>query len=150
MLSYIGRRLMWAIPTLIFVSFISFVIIQLPPGDFVTAYAAQLRNSGDYITDVQEAALRAEWGLNDPLLVQYWRWISNIIFYGDFGRSLEWNSAVSDLIWERLGLTLAISTLSMVFTWLIAIPPHGNIPSSITSSPSSVSSARACRTSCWR
>ncbi|SIQ34442.1 peptide/nickel transport system permease protein [Rhizobium sp. RU35A] len=122
MLNYIARRLLWAIPTLIFVSFISFVIIQLPPGDFVTAYAAQLRNSGDYITEAQEAAMRAEWGLNDPLIVQYWRWISNIVLHGDFGRSLEWNAAVSDLIWERVGLTLIISTLSMVFTWIIAIP----------------------------
>ncbi len=122
MLGYILRRLAWAVPTLIFVSFISFVIIQLPPGDFVTAYAAQLRNSGDYVTEAEEALMRAQYGLNDPLLVQYWRWISNIVFYGDFGRSLEWNAPVSDLIWERLGLTLVISTLSMIFTWLIAIP----------------------------
>ncbi|RCW23918.1 peptide/nickel transport system permease protein [Ciceribacter lividus] len=122
MLKYVVTRSMWAIPTLIFVSFISFVIIQLPPGDFVTAYAAQLRNSGDFISETEEALMRARYGLNDPLLVQYWRWISNIVFHGDFGRSLEWNAAVGDLIWERLGLTLLISTLSMVFTWLIAIP----------------------------
>lgn len=122
MLGYILRRLAWAVPTLIFVSFISFVIIQLPPGDFVTAYAAQLRNSGDYVTEAEEALMRAQYGLNDPLLVQYWRWISNIVFHGDFGRSLEWNAPVGDLIWERLGLTLIISTLSMIFTWIIAIP----------------------------
>lgn len=122
MLKYVVTRSMWAIPTLIFVSFISFVIIQLPPGDFVTAYAAQLRNSGDFISETEEALMRARYGLNDPLLVQYWRWISNIVLRGDFGRSLEWNAAVGDLIWERLGLTLLISTLSMVFTWLIAIP----------------------------
>jgi peptide/nickel transport system permease protein len=122
MLSYIIRRSMWAIPTLAFVSFLSFIIIQLPPGDFVTAYVAQLRNGGEYITDVQEALLREDYGLNDPMLVQYWRWISNIIFYGDFGRSLEWNAPVSSLIWERLGLTLILSTVSLVFTWIIAIP----------------------------
>ncbi len=122
MLKYVVTRSMWAIPTLIFVSFISFVIIQLPPGDFVTAYAAQLRNSGDFISETEEALMRARYGLNEPLLVQYWRWISNIVLRGDFGRSLEWNAAVGDLIWERLGLTLLISTLSMVFTWLIAIP----------------------------
>jgi peptide/nickel transport system permease protein len=122
MLGYIIRRSMWAIPTLAFVSFISFLIIQLPPGDFVTAYVAQLRNGGEYITDVQEALMREQYGLNDPLLVQYWRWITNIIFYGDFGRSLEWNAPVSSLIWERLGLTLILSTVSLVFTWIIAIP----------------------------
>lgn len=122
MLGFIIRRSLWAIPTLIFVSFISFVIIQLPPGDFVTAYVAQLRNAGEYVTTAQEAVMRMEYGLNDPIIVQYWRWISNIVFHGDFGRSLEWNAPVSDLIWDRLAITLAISTLSMIFTWIIAIP----------------------------
>ncbi|MFD1747521.1 ABC transporter permease [Rhizobium helianthi] len=122
MLSLIVNRILWAIPTLIFVSFISFVIIQLPPGDYVTAYVAQLRHSGEYITATQEAVMREQFGLNDPLLVQYWRWISAIILHGDFGRSLEWNMDVKDMIWDRLGLTLAISTLSMIFTWMIAIP----------------------------
>lgn len=122
MLSLIVNRILWAIPTLIFVSFISFVIIQLPPGDYVTAYVAQLRHSGEYITELQEAAMRQEFGLNDPLLAQYWRWISAIVMHGDFGRSLEWNMDVKDMIWDRLGLTLAISTLSMIFTWIIAIP----------------------------
>ncbi len=103
MLGYAVRRLMWAIPTLIFVSFIAFLIIQLPPGDFVSAYAAQLRSGGEYITEMQEELLRQQYGLNDPILLQYWRWISNIIFYGDFGRSLEWNAPVSDLIWTAWG-----------------------------------------------
>ncbi|WP_196257784.1 ABC transporter permease [Pelagibacterium limicola] len=122
MAGFIFRRILWAIPTLIVVSFISFVIIQLPPGDYVTAYAAQLRHSGDYISLEQEALLRAQMGLNDPMIVQYWRWITNIVLYGNFGHSLEWNAPVSSLIWDRLGLTLAISTLSMLFTWAIAIP----------------------------
>lgn len=122
MISFIVRRALVAIPTLIFVSFISFVIIQLPPGDYVTAYAAQLRQGGEYITAIQEEMLRQQLGLNDPMLVQYWRWISNIVFRGDFGFSLEWNRPVGELIWNRLGLTLAISSLSLVFTWIIAIP----------------------------
>jgi ABC-type dipeptide/oligopeptide/nickel transport systems, permease components len=122
MIAFIVRRALLAIPTLVFISFISFVIIQLPPGDYVTAYAAQLRQAGEYISETQEALLRQQMGLNDPLLVQYWRWITNIVFRGDFGYSLEWNAPVSALIWDRLGLTLAISSLSLVFTWLIAIP----------------------------
>lgn len=122
MVGFILRRALWAIPTLIFVSLISFIIIQLPPGDYVTAYVAQLKNGGEYVTAAQEEALRQQLGLNDPLLVQYWRWISDIIFRGDFGQSLEWNAPVGSLIWDRLGLTLAISTLSMLFTWAIAIP----------------------------
>jgi peptide/nickel transport system permease protein len=122
MVAFILRRAFLAIPTLIFISFISFVIIQLPPGDYVTAYVAQLRQAGEYISVAREAQLREQFGLNDPMLVQYWRWITNIVFRGEFGYSLEWNAPVSSLIWDRLGLTLAISSASLVITWIIAIP----------------------------
>jgi peptide/nickel transport system permease protein len=122
MVAFILRRALLAIPTLIFISFISFVIIQLPPGDYVTAYAAQLRQAGEYISLTQEAIMRDQMGLNDPLLVQYWRWISAIVLRGDFGYSLEWNAPVSSLIWNRLSLTLILSGVSLVITWLIAIP----------------------------
>ncbi len=122
MFSFIVRRTLWAIPTLIVVSFISFLIIQLPPGDYATAYAAELRHGGEYITLEQEDAIRTGLGLNDPIFVQYWRWISKIILHGDFGQSFHWNAPVSDLIWGRLALTLLLSSLSLVFTWIIAIP----------------------------
>jgi peptide/nickel transport system permease protein len=122
MIAFIVRRALLAIPTLIFISFIAFVIIQLPPGDYITAYAAELRHQGEYINEAQEAAMRAQYGLNDPILVQYWRWITSIVLHGDFGYSLQWNAPVSTLIWDRLAITLAISTLSLVFTWIIAIP----------------------------
>jgi peptide/nickel transport system permease protein len=122
MIGFIIRRTLWAIPTLVFVSFIAFVIIQLPPGDYVTAYAAQLKHIGEYITPEQEALMRQQLGLDQPLIFQYVHWISNIVLHGDFGRSLEWNADVKNLIWQRLGLTLAISSLSMIFTWIIAIP----------------------------
>ncbi|MEF2070307.1 ABC transporter permease [Consotaella aegiceratis] len=122
MVSFIVRRALLAIPTLLFISFIAFVIIQLPPGDYVTAYVAQLKQQGEYITVAQEALMREHMGLNDPILVQYWRWITNIVFHGDFGFSLEWNKPVSDLIWGRLALTLTLSSLSLIFTWIIAIP----------------------------
>ncbi|TNB47376.1 ABC transporter permease [Martelella lutilitoris] len=122
MANFLWRRLLWAIPTLIVVSFISFIIIQLPPGDYVTAYAAELRNSGEYITAAQEDAIRTQLGLNDPILVQYVRWIGNIVLHGDFGQSFHWNAPVSELIWGRLALTLLLSSLSLVFTWIIAIP----------------------------
>ncbi|AMM84554.1 ABC transporter permease [Martelella lutilitoris] len=122
MANFLWRRLLWAIPTLIVVSFISFIIIQLPPGDYVTAYAAELRNSGEYITAAQEDAIRTQLGLNDPILVQYVRWIGNILLHGDFGQSFHWNAPVSELIWGRLALTLLLSSLSLVFTWIIAIP----------------------------
>lgn len=122
MVAFIVRRLLLAIPMLIFISFISFVIIQLPPGDYVTAYVAQLRQGGEYISVVQEATMRERLGLNDPMLVQYWRWITAIVLRGDFGYSLDWNAPVSSLIWDRLAITLALSTASLIITWLIAIP----------------------------
>ncbi|MFD1252044.1 MULTISPECIES: ABC transporter permease [Devosia] len=122
MLAFIVRRLLLAIPMLIFISFISFVIIQLPPGDYVTAYVAQLAQGGEYISQAQQEAMRERMGLNDPMIVQYWRWITAIVFRGDFGYSLDWNAPVSSLIWDRLAITLALSTASLVITWLIAIP----------------------------
>ena len=122
MLDYIVKRALWAIPTLIAVSFISFIIIQLPPGDYVTAMVAEMRNQGNFISIEQEETLRTQLGLNDPIILQYWRWISNIVFHGDFGQSFHWNAPVSDLIWGRLSITLALSSLSLVFTWIIAIP----------------------------
>jgi peptide/nickel transport system permease protein len=122
MFTLVIKRLLWAIPTLIAVSFISFVIIQLPPGDYVTALIAEMKNQGEYVTVEQALVMREDLGLLDPMLVQYWRWISNILFHGDFGNSFHWNAPVSTLIWDRLGITLAISTLSLIFTWIIAIP----------------------------
>ncbi len=122
MSSFILKRLLWAFPTLAFISVVAFAIIQLPPGDFVTSYAAQLRHGGEYISDLQIEAMRESMGLNDPLIVQYLRWIGDIVLRGDFGHSLEWNKPVSELIWDRLGLTLILSSVSMVITWAIAIP----------------------------
>lgn len=122
MVAFILRRALLAIPTLIFISFIAFIIIQLPPGDYVSAYVAELRRIGDYVSTAQEATMRQQMGLNDPILVQYWRWITAIVLRGDFGYSLDWNAPVSTLIWDRLALTLAISSASLVITWLIAIP----------------------------
>lgn len=122
MLEFVIRRTLWSIPVLIVVSFVSFLIIQLPPGDYVTAMVAEMRNNGEFVTLVQEEAMRTEMGLNDPILVQYWRWISNIVLRGDFGQSFHWRAPVSDLIWDRLAITLVLSTLSLLFTWIIAIP----------------------------
>lgn len=122
MLHFIIKRVLWSIPVLIAVSFVSFMLIQLPPGDYVTAMVAEMRNNGEFVTVLQEEQIRTDLGLNDPFLQQYWRWISAIIFHGDFGQSFHWNAPVSDLIWGRLAMTLILSTLSLVFTWIIAIP----------------------------
>jgi peptide/nickel transport system permease protein len=128
MFEYIARRILLSIPTLFLISIISFVVIQLPPGDFLTSYIAQIRaEEGDQMA--QEAmeggrigVLRERYGLDQPLYIQYWRWITNILLRGDFGFSFEQKTAVKDLIWERLGLTVLLTGFTLVFTWVLAIP----------------------------
>lgn len=122
MLAYLTKRLFWSIPMLIAVSIVAFIIIQLPPGDYATAYVAELRHQGDTVDPLMEQEIRVHFGLDQPIYVQYWWWISGIVLHGDFGQSLDYNMPVSNLIWTRLGLTLAISISSLLLTWLIAIP----------------------------
>lgn len=122
MAKYILRRVLWMIPTLFVISIISFVIIQLPPGDYLSSYVAQLREQGDQLDAAALESLREQYGLGQPIYVQYWKWVSGIVLRGDFGRSFEWQQPVSSLIWERLGLTVFISLLTILVTWAIAIP----------------------------
>jgi peptide/nickel transport system permease protein len=119
MLQYIVRRVFIMIPTLLVVSIVSFIVIQLPPGDYLTSYIVQLRASGDYIDDAEAAALAKRFGLGQPMYVQYLKWIWGIV-HGDFGRSFEWNKPVGELIWGRLGLTVVLSLFTLVFQWIIA------------------------------
>jgi peptide/nickel transport system permease protein len=122
MLGYILRRVLLMIPTLFIISIISFVIIQLPPGDFLTSYAAQLRAEGDTIEKEALDTLRARYGLGQPIYVQYYKWMSGIILRGDWGQSMEWQKPVKDLIWERLALTMLLSGVAILVSWFIAIP----------------------------
>lgn len=122
MLQYILRRILLMIPTLLVISLISFAIIQLPPGDFLSSYVAQLRTQGEDVDTAQIDALREQYGLDQPIYVQYWKWMSGILFRGDWGRSFEWNKPVSELIWDRIGITMLISVLTILLSWAIAIP----------------------------
>ena len=122
MLGYIVRRILWMIPTLLAISVVSFFIIQLPPGDFLTSAIAMMREQGEAVDAAQLEALRDRYGLDQPFVVQYWRWISGILFEGDFGRSFLYTQPVGDLIWERLGLTFLLSFSSMIFIWIVALP----------------------------
>jgi peptide/nickel transport system permease protein len=122
MLGYVLRRVLLMIPTLFIISVISFVIIQLPPGDYLSTYAAQMSQEGSPI-DVQSLeALRERYGLGQPIYVQYYKWISGIILRGDWGQSMEWQKPVKDLIWERIGLTMALSAVALLVSWFVAIP----------------------------
>jgi len=122
MFGYVMRRVLLMIPTLFLISIISFVAIQLPPGDYLTSYVAQLRTMGDNIDEEQIASLRERYGLGQPIYVQYGKWIWGIITRGDWGQSLEWQKPVKDLIWERLGLTMVLSLVSLFVSWFVAIP----------------------------
>lgn len=121
LLAYILKRLFWSIPFLFAVSMVAFALIQAPPGDFVTTLAATLAASGDVVDQARLDALRERYGLNESFLVQYWRWISGVL-RGDFGQSFEWQQPVSDLIWERMGLSVALAAATLLFTWAIAFP----------------------------
>jgi peptide/nickel transport system permease protein len=122
MLKFIVKRLLWMIPSLLVISVLAFTLIRLPPGDFVTNYIATLAASNEVIDRNTAADLRARFGLDQPLIIQYWKWISGIVFRGDFGFSFEWQQPVGDLIWERMGLTLVLTFSTLLVTWAIALP----------------------------
>ena len=122
MLSYIIKRIILMIPTLIGISMIAFMIIQLPPGDYLTSLLASMADSGQTVDPAQMAKMREIYGLDDPLWLQYWKWVSGIVFRGDFGWSFEWARPVSELIWERMGATLMISVASLLFVWSVSLP----------------------------
>jgi peptide/nickel transport system permease protein len=121
MLAYVLRRLVYAIALLIGISIISFAIIQLPPGDYLTTYAQNMAARGLDVSAAQIAYLKAQYGLDQPLYVQYLQWAWNFV-RGDFGYSFEWQQSVSSLIGERLFMTVIISLATLVFTWVVAFP----------------------------
>ena len=122
MLAFIVQRILLMIPMLVAISILSFVIIQLPPGDFLTSYVAQLRQEGDEVDEAELESLRQRYGLGQPVYVQYFKWIYGVLWKGDWGQSFEWQKPVSELIWERLGLTMALSLGALLVGWFIAIP----------------------------
>lgn len=121
MTRYILQRLALLPVLMVVYSFVIFAIIQAPPGDFLTSYIATLASSGSSISAEQVAALRHEYGLDQPFLVQYFYWLQNLAV-GNLGLSLEYQRPNAELIGEQLVLTLALALFSFVLTWVIAIP----------------------------
>ncbi|GAB4452710.1 MAG: ABC transporter permease [Anaerolineae bacterium] len=121
MLQYIIKRLM-LLPFLLFIfSVIAFALIQAPPGDFVTSYIAELAASGSAVDQAQIDALREQYGLDQPMYIQYFKWMGNVL-QGDLGVSLDWKKPNLELIRERFALTLALGAFTFLLTWAIAIP----------------------------
>ena len=119
---YIVRRVLLMIPTLLVVSILSFIIIQLPPGDFLSSYVSQLSAQGEYVDQEELDSLARRYGLGQPVYVQYYKWIEGIVTRGDFGQSMEWQKPVREIIWERIGLTMILAVISIMIGWFIAIP----------------------------
>jgi len=121
MLQYFFRRLLLTIPTLFLISVVTFIVIQLPPGDYLSTYVARLMEQ-DGITDRAIIEnLRRQYGLDQPQYVQYIKWMTRLM-QGNWGQSFEWNRPVKELIFGRIALTFAISLLTMLIGWAIAFP----------------------------
>lgn len=122
MLAYVVRRLIALIPTIFAISVVSFVIIQLPPGDYLTVYTAQLRAQGDAVDELVIQSLKERYGLGQPIHVQYLKWIKGIILHNDWGESMYFRKPVTEVIGDRVTLTLVLSLFTLLFSWLVSIP----------------------------
>ncbi len=122
MLIYLMRRVGAMIPTLVAISIVSFIIIQLPPGDFMTIYVMQLRQQGDVVDEMEMQRLRDRYGLGQPLYVQYFKWISGILLRGDWGDSMYYRLPVTTVVGDRIWLTMVLSLITMLFSWMVSIP----------------------------
>ncbi len=121
MLSYLARRLLMMVPTLLVTSFIIFAIIQAPPGNYLDTYITELQSRGESVDEGRIAFLREEYGLDKPFLEQYVDWVGNLLV-GDFGYSFEYQLPVNQVVGDRLWLTFLVSLATILFTWIVAFP----------------------------
>src|SRR5688572_7706634 len=121
MLRYVVHRFLVMIPTLLAISFIVFVIIQLPPGDYLESYVAELQARGEGVDFDKVAFLREQYGMDQPFLVQYAKWVFGLL-QGDLGYSFEFNLPVNAVVGDRLWLTALVSFATIIFTWIVAFP----------------------------
>jgi peptide/nickel transport system permease protein len=123
MWQYLARRLTYMLFTVWVISLIAFAVIQLPPGDYVTTLTSRMAAAGASSNiPLLEQQLREQYGLDQPLPVQYMKWTGNIMLHGQFGYSFTYQQDASQIIFERLPLTFSISFLSIIFIWLVALP----------------------------
>src|SRR5208282_1268336 len=120
-LGYIAQRLLIMIPTLLAISIIVFVIIQAPPGDYLSSYVAELQSQGESVDPQKIQFLRAQYGLDQPLFKQYFVWLTDML-QGDFGYSFEYNLPVTKVVGDRLWLTFIVSFTTILFVWVVSFP----------------------------
>jgi peptide/nickel transport system permease protein len=122
MVRFIAFRVLLMIPTVIAISIVTFIIIQLPPGDFLTSLVSQMEARGENVNPASIQRLQDQYGVGQPIWQQYLIWMRNIIFDFNFGDSFEYNRPVTDMIGSRLAWTLGISIGSLIVTWIVAFP----------------------------
>jgi len=122
MLGYTARRLLQIVPLLLLLSILIFGLMQLPPGDYVTMLMRNLQMQGTEMAQSQIDSLRRLYDLDKPLYLQYLTWIRNIVFKGDFGYSMLYSRPVTEVVGERLAMTIVLSVLTLLFTWAVSIP----------------------------
>jgi peptide/nickel transport system permease protein len=154
MLRYVVNRVLLMIPTMIAISIIVFTIIQLPPGNYLESYIAELQAQGESVDPQKIAFLKQEYGLDKPIPEQYLRWVGGML-RGDFGYSFEFNLPVTKVVGDRMFLTILVSAFTIFFTWAIAFPigsirQRTSTAGPITGFRSWASSASPFPTSCWR
>ncbi len=118
---YVFQRLIYMFFVFWLVSVVTFVIIQLPPGDYLSTYISRLEQAGEELSEEEAANLRRQYGLDQPLYARYLKWIGQVL-QGEFGFSFDWQKPIKEIIGERLALTFTIAILSTIFTFAVAIP----------------------------
>lgn len=116
-LLYVAKRLFQALITLLLASVLCFAIVQLAPGDYLDKYINNPQISEDTLNQFRE-----QFGLDQPPIIQYWNWLTQIVTRGNFGYSFENQRSVTDLLWERVPATLLLAISSLILTWAIALP----------------------------
>lgn len=122
MLRYMMHRIVYMVPTVFLISIVSFVIIQLPPGDYLTTVAAQLASQGETLDAAQLAALKVRYGLDQPVVVQYLKWIWAIVAHGDFGQSFALGQPVLPLVADLLPMTIVLAVTTTIVGFVVAFP----------------------------
>ena len=121
MFGYVIHRLLIMVPTLIAISILVFIIIQLPPGDYLSAYVAELQSQGEAVSEAKIAFLREQYGFDEPMWQQYLVWVTGML-QGDFGYSFEFSLPVSEVVGDRLWLSFLVSFSTILFTWMVSFP----------------------------